>query len=441
MHDPGSARRPGFLAALAAAALLGGSPSLAETYSGRLTSTVYVFQRADSTDGETTHARGTQIFQLARNGRDVTLRTYGQVDGDLASRLVGDPKLRLYDLSLEWHDVLPGASIRLGRQPVFAGAASGTIDGARVDVQPVPPLRLRGFAGGLPPAEHEATLTDELGDNWMLGGQLAVRPTADSRIALAYVAKRRRRPGFDALRADTLGNVFTRFVEPDDRELEIASVDAAWTVARATLRGRGDYDHLGRRLTRAELSARADVSSRWTLNGGYTYRSPRLPWSSIFSVFNVDDNHEIEGGVGFRLLPEVRMHGAGAVVLYADESSYRATVGVDTRLGGGSWVRRGGWAGELDGFNLFVQHPLGAGKITPLAQLSWARYRTDSDRGGRETVFSGVGGLTVHARADLSLDGQVQFLRNPRYEQDVRFLLRLRYRFFVRPGAGERSGE
>lgn len=316
---------------------------------------------------------------------------------------------------------------------MFAGAASGTIDGARVDVRPAPWVRLRGFAGGLPPAEHELALTDELDHNWMIGGQLAVRPGADSRIALAYVAKRRQRPGFDALRADSLGNVFTQFVEPDDRELEIASLDAAWTVAHTTLRGRGDYDHLGQRLTRAELTARADVGPRWTLDGGYTYRSPRLPWSSIFSVFNVDENHEIEGGAGFRLLPDLRLHGNGAVILYTGEDSWRATVGVDTRLGGASWVRRGGYAGELDGLNVFVQHAL-SDRITPLAQLSWARYRTDGDGGDRETVFSGAAGVTVRPRPDLSADGQVQFLRNPRYENDVRFLLRLQYRFFGRAG-------
>jgi hypothetical protein len=407
---------------------------LAQTFSGRVTSSFYAFERSDSINVTSGHARGYQAFQFDLGTSNVVFRTYGQLDNDFNTRLAGDGKVRMYNLYLEWKNIAQRAEIKVGRQPIFGGVAVGTVDGAQIKVKAARWLRLKGFGGGLLPTDQRLQLIDDFDKNYMLGGQAVLTPNSDLNISLSYFNKRQLRPGYNARRADSIGNVFTLFVEPSNRAFELASIDASWNVKRTSLYGRTDYDLLGDQLTRAEASIRSEASAKLVLNGSYTFRSPRLPWNSIFAAFNVEDNHEVEGGFYYRYKPWLRLYGNAAGIFYSNDESLRFTLGWDCNYGGLNYVHRSGYAGRLDGVNASVYYPLRQGRVMPSAQLSWASYKLDSEASDRQSLFSGAAGLLVRPWNVLTIDGQLQFLHNRYYSNDVRFLLRLQYWFFSKLG-------
>ena len=96
--------------------------------------------------------------------------TFGQFYNDFSTRLAGDGKVRMYNFHLALKNIAQRAEIKLGRQPVFAGAGVGTIDGAQVKVRAAKWLRLKAFSGGLLPADQRFQIIDELKKNYMAGG-------------------------------------------------------------------------------------------------------------------------------------------------------------------------------------------------------------------------------------------------------------------------------
>lgn len=403
---------------------------LAQTFSGRVTSAFYAFERSDTANVTSRHARGYQVFQFDYGNENIAFRTFGQFDNDFSTRLAGDGKVRMYNFHLALKNIAQRVELKLGRQPVFAGAGIGTIDGAQVKVRAARWLHLKAFGGGLLPADQRFQIIDELKKNYMAGGQAVLSPNADWNIGLSYFNKHQRRAGYNALRADSIGNVFSLFVEPSDRAYEFTSLDASWNVRRTSFYGRGDYDMIGDQLSRAEFSIRSEVSSNLVFNGSYTFRSPRLPWNSIFSAFDIENNHEVEGGFYFRHKPTLRFYGNAAAIFYSDDESFRFTVGSECNFGSLSFVNRSGYAGNLNGINASLYYPLNNGKFMPNAQLSWASYKLEAKAGSRESLFSGAAGLLLRPWNVLTIDSQLQYLHNRFYANDARFLVRLQYWFF-----------
>ena len=425
--------RKNFLPAVLPGLLL---PALlfAQTFSGRLTSSFYVYERNDTTGASSSHARGYQSFQLDFGKENFSFRTYGQMDNDFSTRLAGDGKVRMYNFFIDWKNIGKRAEIRLGRQPIFAGVATSTVDGVQIKMRLSNRLRLKGFGGGLLPSDQRLKLIDDFDKNYMAGGQITYSPNADASLSLSYFNKLQQRSGYNALRADSIGNVFTQFIEPSNQVFEFASLDASWSLKKISLYGRTDYDLNDSQLSRAEISIRSEASRSFTLNGSYTFRSPRLPWNSIFAAFDVEDNHEVEAGVYYRFKPSLRFYGNAAGIFYSGDESLRLTAGTDFTYGGLNLVHRSGYAGKLIGANASFYYSLPGDKIMPSAQLSWASYKLDADQSESESLFSGAAGVMIRPWNILTIDSQLQYLNNRYYTNDLRFLLRLQYWFFTKSG-------
>ncbi|MFQ5628718.1 MAG: hypothetical protein ACE5I1_08155, partial [bacterium] len=368
----------------------------AQSFSGRLTSSFYTFERSDTTDVSSTHARGYQTFQFDLRNKNFLFRTFGQMDNDFGTRLAGDGKVRMYNLYLQWRDNKKRVEINVGRQPVFSGVAVGTIDGAQVKIMPARWLRIKGFGGGLLPSDQRLKIVDDMSDNYMAGGQVLLFPVSELKVGVSYFNKQQTRASYQALRADSVGNVFTQLIEPENQAFQFASLDAAWTRNETSLYARSDYDIHSDQFTRAEISLRSNFSQKFSANTSYTFRSPRLPRNSIFWLFNIEDNHEVEGGIYYRHKPNFGIYGNVAGIFYKQQSavrtstdpeeksqSLRMTAGFDFANGGLNYVRRSGYAGNLDGLNGSLYFPVNNGKVIPNVQLSWASIKLDSNANGR----------------------------------------------------------
>jgi hypothetical protein len=405
---------------------------LSQTFSGRLTTAFYAFERNDTTGATSGHVRGYQSFQFDFGKENIAFRTYGQLDNDLSTRLAGDGKVRMYNFFLDWKNIGKRAELRIGRQPIFAGVATGTVDGVQIKMRLSNRLRLKGFGGGLLPSNQRLKLIDDLDKNYMAGGQINYSPTADATVSLSYFNKLQKRTGYNALRADSIGNVLPQFIEPSNQAFEFASLDASWNLKKTSFYGRADYDVNDGQLSRAEISIRGEAARSFTLSGSYTFRSPRLPWNSIFAAFDVEDNHEVEAGIYYRYKPSLRFYGNAAGIFYSGDESLRFTLGTECNYGGVNVVHRSGYAGNLNGINASAYYPLRGDKIMPSVQLSWASYKLEADQSDSETLFSGAAGVMLRPWNLLTIDGQLQYLHNRFYSNDMRFLLRLQYWFFTK---------
>ncbi|RMD95314.1 MAG: hypothetical protein D6814_13390, partial [Calditrichaeota bacterium] len=368
----------------------------AQSFSGRVTTSLYAYERNDTVNVSSRQTRGYQGFQFNLQGKNLVLRSFGQVDHDFSTALRGDAKVRLFNFYVQWQDGSRRAQIKIGRQPIFGGVAVGTIDGAQLKLRLTRWARLKAFAGGLMPANQKIELIDDLDNNFLAGAQLRLLPRSNIHLGLSYFNKRQKRPGFNTLRADSIGNVFTQFIAPATRAFQMAALDAWWNIRSGTsLYGRTDFDVYDRKPTRIEASLRSTLGEKWTVNGAYTYRSPRLPWNSIFSVFNTDENHEIEAGVYYRYTPDLQFFGNGAVIVYPGDTSVRVSAGANTRLGSFNFVQRSGYAGNLFGVNAYLYKNLYQDKVMPNVQISWASYKLASEANERIGLFSGAIGLIL----------------------------------------------
>ncbi len=398
--------------------------------SGRLTSSFYTFQRSDTVDSASLHVRGYQSVLFDVRGHSFLFRSYAQVDNDFATRIDGDARVRLYSFYLQWQGILKTGQVQLGRVPVFGGIGAGTIDGAVLSLRHGTWLRLKAFGGSLTPERLQAELIANRGDNFLLGGELGFSPVQTLHVNMSYFNKNQTRPGYRTLRADSIGSVFTQFIEPQTQAFEFASIDMSWQpLAGRSFYARTDFDVESQSFSRVEFSARSRIAGRWTLSGAYTFRSPRLPWNSIFSVFNVEDNRELQAGVHYRHSRGMRFFVNSALVLYNDANSVRFTAGSSTRFGSLNYVHRSGYAGLLNGVNAALYYPMHRGELLPSLMLSWAAYKLDSDASEMNNLLSAALGLRYSPRRLFSIDSQLQLLSNTYYKIDSRFLFRLQYWF------------
>ncbi len=407
-------------------------PSLlmAQSFSGRITTSFFTYERSDTVGESTRQARGYQGFQIDFRNRSLLFRAFGQLDHDFASPLASDPRIRMYNFYLQWRNIARRAELKLGRQPVFSGVAVGTIDGAQIKIRLGRLFRIKAFAGTLMPASQRLEIISDAKNNYLAGGQLRIRPSATLNFSLSYFNKQQTRPGYNTLRADSIGNVFTQFIEPATRAFQMAAFDGSWQIRPGTsLYGRTDIDMYGLRITRGELSLQTRLSDRLSLNAAYTYRSPRLPWNSIFSVFNTEKNHEIEAGFYYRVRPQFQLQGNGALILYIDDRSLRLSVGANTAWGSFNYVHRSGYAGDLNGLNAYLYRAYWQNRLLPNVQFSWASYRLASDQ-ARTRLLSAAIGVLYRPVHRWSLDSQLQILHNKYYDLDTRLLLRFQYWFF-----------
>ncbi len=407
-------------------------PSLltAQSFSGRIFTSFFTYERSDTVGQSSQQARGYQGFQLDFRNRHLLFRAFGQLDHDFASPLTDDPRIRMYNFYLQWQTFARRAELKLGRQPVFSGVAVGTIDGAQFTVRFGRLIRIKAFAGTLMPASQQMKIISDAKSNYLAGGQIRIRPVSNLYFSLSYFTKQQTRPGYNTLRADSIGNVFTQFIQPTTRAFQMAAFDGTWQIRTGTsLYSRMDFDIYGQRITRGEVALQTRTSDRLSLNAAYTYRSPRLPWNSIFSVFNTEKNHEIEAGFYYQVHPQFQLQGNGALILYTDDRSLRLSVGANTAWGSFNYVHRSGYAGELDGLNAYFYRALWRNRLLPNVQLSWASYRLDRNA-KRTPLLSAALGLLYRPAHPWSLDSQLQILRNKFYDLDTRLLLRFQYWFF-----------
>jgi hypothetical protein len=401
-----------------------------QNFNGRLSSSVYTFERYDSADNSTTYARTFQMLTLNLGKQNVWLRSYMNFEGDLLEHAsqIDNPRVRLYNLYLDVRDLWGAVFFKLGRQPVFNGLAGGVFDGGTLGFN-YQGYKFMVYYGGNVPAYQDFDITDDLSNDYITGGEFTVYALTNWRFAAKYVNKNFQNPSYDAVRLDPNLNPIDVIIANESNKYEYASAEVSYDMPKIfRVDGRYNYDLTFETTSKVELSGRYEQVKNLGLSLYYNYREPRIRYNSIFSVFDYGNTWEIEGGIDYRIMNRYTLIGKFANVSYKDDTSQRLTLGVSSPYGGLTARKGFGYAGELDAISVYGAYGILKGLITPTLGLSFTSYKL-SETAPTNEIVSLMAGTNVRPWRTFSFDIQGQYLNNKIYRDDWRLFLKLNYWF------------
>jgi hypothetical protein len=403
----------------------------AQFVTGRLSTSVYGLEKYDTVNVSSTVARGIQTLQLSIAQGDVSLQTYlsGALSVDQSFGTSGE--IRARNLFLQWKNVTKGLDMNFGRIPVFAGVGIGAVDGALLRARMMnDELSCVAYGGANVRPDSRSSGTDNLSQNFFIGGQVIGTMVPDMRIGISYMNRNIERDAYIALRPDSLYNSVAVLIQPDSRAQQKVGVDARYSKSENFYTyGRYDYDLNLKRSLRGELKSRLAVSTDIAFTGNFIYREPQLDYNSIFTIFPTSSIRELEGGVEYAVSPSIRTYSRFGIVKYTDDQSRRLSIGVNSEYAAFSYSGTNGYAGLLSNYDLQGMYPLFERKFVPMIGASFSRVRYDAYAADGQNIYGGIFGFAFRPMPSFSLETQMQWLRTPIANNDVRFFGTINYWF------------
>lgn len=402
--------------------------SFAQNFNGRFSSSLYTFERFDTAGSSATHARTFQMLTFNIGKNNVWLRSYLNLEADLAQNLLNDPRLRFYNLYLDVRDLWNAVFFKIGRQPLYNSIAGGVFDGGTLGFN-YDGYRFLVYYGGNVPAYQKLTFTDDLSNDYVAGGEFTVYAITDWRFAVKYVNKNFKSTSYTAQRLDSDLNPINVLIENESNQYQFVSGEISYdmpNVLRAN--ARYDYDMNYETTSRFELSGRYEQVDNLGISLYYNYREPRIRYNSIFSVFDYGNTWEIEGGLDYLIENNYTVIGKFANVTYKEETTQRLTIGVSSPWGTITGRKSFGYAGELDAISIYGAQSVLEGFITPTIGFSFTRYK-QSVNSPRNELTTLLAGFNLRPWRALSFDFQGQYLNNKIYKNDWRLFFKLNFWF------------
>lgn len=400
----------------------------AQNINGRFSSSLYSFERFDSSNTSESHLRAYQMLNLNMNYENYSIRSYLNLEHDFAKEMIDDPRLRFYNLYFEARNILNVGTLKLGRQPLFNSVAGGIYDGASLVLKKWD-VQLSGFYGANVPAYQKLELIENWEDNFILGGKLSTSALQNFRFAVGYINKNFKPMSYNALRLDSDLNPITVLIENKSNQYEFLSGEASYFMRDLiSIDTRYDFDLNYNKTSRFEIDTRYEQIENLGINVYYNHREPRIRYNSIFSVFDFGNSQEIELGGDYRIDQNFTVIGKFGYVTYKDDNSSRLGLGLATRYGSLNYRKTFGYAGEMDALSLYTAYSFLDGLITPSVGVSYTNYKLSKGDDAND-LTSLLGGINYRPLRVLSFDLQVQYMNNKIYKDDLRFLFKLNHWF------------
>ena len=407
--------------------LMATGPVWGATFNGRLTTSAYSWRVQELTGVDARHVRfyQTAILNVGQMGdQALSFHTHLQFSGDLADEISGREHYRIYSAYAQLQPQKMGIDVRLGRQRVFGGVGFGTIDGVWASVSPQNWLLVNGYAGILAPLVPDDGIgTWDEGHLW--GGQAQVN--FDQTFVTVSYAERSRQP----LAYLGAGRYSRLTLKNDGKQFRRLGFDARHEMKQVSLYARLDVDAENWDVQELEMSGDVKASQKLQVSASFQHRTPTLYLNSIFSVFEVSNDREIDLGVNYQVADAIRVLLHGSRVFFDGDKSWDIGAGVGVGNGYVGYTRRIGYGGNNDAIMASVQQPFRE-KITLRADGSLSSYRLFDGQVRRDRAMAGTLGMRYqHSRAAM-LDVEFQMLRNAFYNRDARVFVRGSLWFFKR---------
>lgn len=404
--------------------------STSQVVNGRLSTSFYTFEKYDTVGTSKTYLRGYQTAQFDVTKNNFSVHTSIQTAKTFTSAPDEEKLLKFYNLYFRWRNIFDMIDLNVGRHSVFAGVGNGLLDGGSLKIKLFEnKFVLAGYGGVNVNPYLEAKIHKNTKDNYLIGGQLVTTIVPDMQLGLSYMNRHRERYSYTTIRPDSLGKAISRMVNVASPYEQLASGDISYQLNKlARLYGRYDHDLNLEKTSRSQFSTRINVTDWLAFTGDYIYRQPRIPYNSIFHVFNFTTTNEIEGGVEYIYSPALRFFGKFANIQYSGEKSQRYTLGMNAEYGSLIYSGNSGYAGELNSVSAQLIYPLFNRMLIPTIGVSRATYKL-SKQGDTFDTFSGLFGTTFGPYKVFFVDAQVQWMSNKIYKNDFRFLFKINYLF------------
>ncbi|AFN74801.1 hypothetical protein MROS_1564 [Melioribacter roseus P3M-2] len=400
----------------------------AQNINGRITSSFYSFERYNTASSSETFFRTYQALNLNANYSKFSLRTRFNFESNLGNALDADPRVRFYNLYLEARDLFGIATVKLGRQPLFTPVAGGLFDGINLKLK-YAGFSLTGFYGGNLPAYQKLELTDDLSNDYIMGGRFETVALKNFRLGVSYIDKNFKSVDYYAERLDENLDPVTILIQSKSNQYKLLSADAYYSYNNLVdVSTRYEYDLNYEVTSKVEFDGRVNATDKLGLNFYYNYREPRIRYNSIFSVFDYGNSQEIEGGFDYKISRLYRLFFKYGDVKFDSEHSSRLSLGVTTQYGSISYRKTLGDAGELDAASLYLAKSFVEGLITPSVGVTYTSYKLSSDD-ETNSITALLAGLNFRPWRILSFDFQTQYFNNKIYKNDFRVLFKVNYLF------------
>jgi len=399
----------------------------------RLVTSANAWQRQDTVGQSSNHLFGYQTAQLSLGGEHLSFHTYMQGFNDFAGPQKNKGALRFYNFYLKYTHLYDIVDLSFGRQAIFAGVGSGTIDGGVASVRLLDSkIKFLSYYGALPAIGYKFDMLPNAKDNNMFGAQIIGSPVDFARISLSYMAKKIKPEAYTALRKDSLFNPVLTEINPTATAEEYVSGDVSIDYDRISAYARGDVDLNLEKLSRVQLFSRIKVLEPLSVTGEYIHREPRLSYNSIFWVFAYNTISEYEFGAEYTLCKDWQVFGKyGAVSYGGDDNSNRITFGGSMKYASASFSWNTGYGGELAAFSVNAGYPMLNKVITPTVMVGYAHYKLN-DNAPTSNALSVALGAVYRPTTIISVDVQVQWIQNKVYGNDMRLFLRGSYQLSER---------
>ncbi len=413
---------------LIAAVILASSVMTAQNLNGRFSTSLYTFERYSAEDVSETNLRSLSSLYFNLNKDNISLRTRLNLETNLANSLANDPRLRFYNLYVEARDLFDIATIRLGRQSLFNGVAGGLYDGVNLLLRKGI-FKVEGFYGGNVPAYQKLELTDDFGNDYVLGGEITAYPTDELRIAVNYTDKNFKAQDYDAIRLNEFNVLDTILIKRASNQFKYLGAEVSYYIPQVLeVNTKYNYDINFEQTSKFEIGTRYSQIEDFGISLYYNYREPKIRYNSIFSVFNFSNTQEIEAGLDYKFSNAITAYGKLGNVTYEDEESQRLTVGLNTTYGSVNYRQTFGYAGELQSFSIYTARSFEEGFLTPSLGFTYTSYRL-SESDPENDLLAILTGINVRPWKQLSFDLQTQYVSNKIYNNDFRILFKINHWF------------
>lgn len=402
--------------------------SPAQNINGRVTSMFYSFQRFDSPGNSTNYVRNYDMLSLNVNKNDFSLRTMFNYESDLSSQQTYDPRVRFYNFYVEGRNFFDVATIKLGRQPIINSISGGVFDGATLKLN-FTDVQFTGYYGANVPAYQKLELVNDWSNNDIYGAKLTTSKVTNFFFGLSYLHKNYKPQDYTALRLDSLFNPYSTIIKRDASKFDFVSAEASFDNQKGlSVDTRYNFDLNYVKTSLFELQGRFEAVQNLGLLFYYNYREPLLKYNTILSVFDGQNSQEFEIGADYKICPTLTLIAKVGDVQYNDETSQRVSVGCNTSYGSLFYRKNLGYAGELDALSLSTGYTFFEGILTPSLGAAYTHYKLNPED-KTQNLATFLGNLNIRPWRMLSFDLQGQFLNNPLYKNDFRFMFKINYWF------------
>jgi hypothetical protein len=310
---------------------------------------------------------------------------------------------KLYSSYVGWNIPQEKLHFRLGRQFLYSGVITGTMDALVVSASPVKQMGIKLVSGLVTPFDRAFELT-KWKDGNILGGYASYKFNNKIKTDVSYVQKTR-----------------------DD--------EIYWQQAGAVVSGNFSeffyylkYDH--NLLTSEYQTYKANVSyyiTDWYISAEYSSQKPRIYEDSFFSLFKINKHDQIR----FALTRSVNEYKLGFQFINTTYPESENTQQVLTTLSN-NWgivglVYQMGYGGDNLGIYAEIEYKLLSNLKFNLYSSHYKYERQSVKIEEQATAFST--GVQYLPYDFLRLDLQIQESINSFYKSDLRGLFRLNYSF------------